>query len=729
MCNREFRGASLLLALLALVVPPGFAGPGELDVRFGTHGWRDVPEMSSIAAAVALPDGSVVVVGSKWPSGDGLVNPFPDLQVSRIDAAGRTLWTMSPGIGYAGTAIRLPTGRILVANGGYSDEGASQIVALLENGEVDTGFGSQGRITLQRSQLVSGAGLTHGSVSFSSMREMTDGSILVAALVSNDTIPTPWDPATQGVVFRMGSNGALLDPPRPADLLFQQRFAALAQPTGDGRSLVLANTGCCEDLRGLLLSRDASGALEESPASRDSALSLGALAFDEANRRFYALGRWNSNSVLVAGDAAGALDTSFGTDGTGRVAFPLAPDYESVGLLVDEDASVVTFRMLEDGFSRDVDLRVTPRAQFFVGRRNVSGLPDPRIDSSVAVPLADQETGATASILRVAPGTGGFAWVSATVDHSDISYGPGTGVLIPQARLAKLQLGRGSGAGTLGFQVSSIRIAEQGSAQSVRVVRSGGSSGAVSVRYAVTSLPAGAGDLKSTSGTLAWADGDATARTIEIQAQDDALLEGEERYSFGLLDPAGGAEIAGVPLVATIEDDEALALLAAEARSTGIFAGQTAEFVLRLRRPVSGPVTVTALIADSVDANDWPRHTGKNSSGWVRQTVGWSAGDTGERVVRLPTNGVGDSMYSADLYLRLATVAGLVRQTADVGSFAVGSRVAVSGGQPPPPVLDSTPTLRAATGSGSGGGGIDVWALVSLFLLFLRRNLPIGVRR
>jgi hypothetical protein len=77
----------------------------------------------------------------------------------------------------------------------------------------------------------------------------------------------------------------------------------------------------------------------------------------------------------------------------------------------------------------------------------------------------------------------------------------------------------------------------------------------------------------------------------------------------------------------------------------------------------------------------------------------------------------------------LATVAGLVRQTADVGSFAVGSRVAVSGGQPPPPVLDSTPTLRAATGSGSGGGGIDVWALVSLFLLFLRRNLPIGVRR
>jgi len=250
------------------------------------------------------------------------------------------------------------------------------------------------------------------------------------------------------------------------------------------------------------------------------------------------------------------------------------------------------------------------------------------------------------------------------------------------------------------------------------------------VRYVVTS-PTAAGDLKTTSGTLTWPDGDATSRVIAIEAQDDALLEGEEGYTFSLLDPAGGVEIAAGSLVATIEDDEALALLTVEARSTRITAGQAAEFVLRLQRPVPGGVSVTALVGDSVDADGWPRYTGKNSSGWVRQTVGWNAGDTGERVIRLGTNQVRDSTYSIDLHLRLASAAGLVRQAADVGTSVVGSRVSVGGGTPPPaninpgvstgtpPVTASTP---AAANDSSGGGSVDVWALASLLLLLFRRN-------
>jgi len=731
-CNREFRRASLLPALLALVVPPVLAGPGELDVRFATHGWKDLPEMDSIVAAVPMPDGSVIVAGHKWPSGVGLINPHPVVQVQRIDSAGRTLWTKSPGEGYAGTAIRLQNGRILVASSSYSGDGAGRIVALLENGDLDIGFGTLGRTTLQSGQVVSGVGAFADAVAFLSMREMTDGNVLVAATVSNDNIPTAWDPATQAVVFRMASNGALLEQPRQGDLLFQQRHVALAQPVGEGRSLLLATNGCCTNLRGLLLSRDASGALDETPASRDSALSLGALAYDEANRRFYARGTWNSNSVLVAGDAAGAPDPSFGTDGTGRVSFPLATN-ESARLLVDEDGSVVTFRMLANMYSSDVALRATPRAQLFVGRRNASGLADPAIDGSAPVPLAEPEISATASNVQVAPGAAGLAWVTAEASHNETTYGPDVGAWFSGARLAKLQLGKGSGHGTVGFQVSSIRVAEQGPAQLVRVVRSGGSSGAVGVRYAVTSTPTGAGDLKTTSGSLTWPDGDATARTIEIEATDDVLLEGEERYTFTLLDPAGGVEIAGGPLVATIEDDDALALLTAEPRSARITAGQPAEFVLRLRRPVPGPVAVTALIGDSLDANDgWPRYTGRNNSGWVRQTVGWSAGDTGERVIRLGTNTNRDSTYSVDLHLRLSSSAGLVRQTADLGTSVVGSMVSVAGGTPPPGatitpgVTTSNPTVTtgipAANASRNGGGSLDLWALISLFLLIFRRN-------
>src|SRR4249920_3207709 len=101
---------------------------------------------------------------------------------------------------------------------------------------------------------------------------MTDGSLVVGATVSNDTVPSDFFLATQGVVFRLGWDGALLEPARQADLLLRERYAASALPLGDGRSLVLATNGCCRSLRGVLLSRDASGALAETPASHDSAL-------------------------------------------------------------------------------------------------------------------------------------------------------------------------------------------------------------------------------------------------------------------------------------------------------------------------------------------------------------------------------------------------------------------------------------------------------------------------
>jgi hypothetical protein len=125
-----------------------------------------------------------------------------------------------------------------------------------------------------------------------------------------------------------------------------------------------------------------------------------------------------------------------------------------------------------------------------------------------------------------------------------------------------------------------------------------------------------------------------------------------------------------------------------------------------------------ALVGDSVDANgDWPLYTGANNSGWVRQTVGWNAGETGERAIRLPTNQVLDRNYSVDLHLRLASAAGIVRQTANVGAAAVGAKVSVAGGQLPPPVTTSSPP---GTDTKQGGGSLDAWALISLILLIFR---------
>ena len=64
-----------------------------------------------------------------------------------------------------------------------------------------------------------------------------------------------------------------------------------------------------------------------------------------------------------------------------------------------------------------------------------------------------------------------------------------------------------------------------------------------------------------TAGTLTWADGDASPRTISLVPVDDAETEGEERFRVRLSEPTGGAGL-GVPEIeVTIEDDEALRAL------------------------------------------------------------------------------------------------------------------------------------------------------------------------
>ena len=122
--------------------------------------------------------------------------------------------------------------------------------------------------------------------------------------------------------------------------------------------------GCCSSIPARIAAvHGRVGGAAETPSSRDSALSLGEndgwvsmgdMAYDDVNRRFFALGTWNSNTVLVAGDATGTLDPSFGADGTGRVAFPLSRSVasglqETAGLLVDEYGSVATFRAPSGG--------------------------------------------------------------------------------------------------------------------------------------------------------------------------------------------------------------------------------------------------------------------------------------------------------------------------------------------------------------------------------------------
>lgn len=92
----------------------------------------------------------------------------------------------------------------------------------------------------------------------------------------------------------------------------------------------------------------------------------------------------------------------------------------------------------------------------------------------------------------------------------------------------------------------------EGGAVAVIVVRTGGAKGAVGVGYATAPGTAASGaDFAPASGTLSWADGDASARTIAIALADDTLVEGTETFTVTLSSPTGGATL-GSPAAATV---------------------------------------------------------------------------------------------------------------------------------------------------------------------------------
>jgi hypothetical protein len=112
--------------------------------------------------------------------------------------------------------------------------------------------------------------------------------------------------------------------------------------------------------------------------------------------------------------------------------------------------------------------------------------------------------------------------------------------------------------GTITFAETSAEVVESAGVATIPIQRSGGTTGAVSVAYAVAGGTATAGsDLESVSGVLTWADGESGSKSFQIPILDDPLAEGPETVVFTLSDAAGGAAL-GSPAstLLTIRDDD-----------------------------------------------------------------------------------------------------------------------------------------------------------------------------
>jgi parallel beta-helix repeat protein len=110
----------------------------------------------------------------------------------------------------------------------------------------------------------------------------------------------------------------------------------------------------------------------------------------------------------------------------------------------------------------------------------------------------------------------------------------------------------------LQFSKAKYTVKENKNTVTITITRTDGSSGAVSVDYATSDETATAGsDYTETSGTLNWADGDASKKTFTVDIIDDSEVEGDETLILSLGNVTGGAGL-GTPdtAVLTITDND-----------------------------------------------------------------------------------------------------------------------------------------------------------------------------
>lgn len=174
---------------------------------------------------------------------------------------------------------------------------------------------------------------------------------------------------------------------------------------------------------------------------------------------------------------------------------------------------------------------------------------------------------------------------SGTVAISDIS----NGLFLLKANTASLA----TSAGQIGFIGSAGTVAENAGTAVVRLQRSGGYMGAVSIQYTTSDGTATAGsDYSATTGTLTWPAGDASERSFTVPITSDAQTESDEALVVTLSNPDGGASIEGsATFNITITNDVGIAQPSVRGGGGGGAMGGDILLLLALlglaRRPIS----------------------------------------------------------------------------------------------------------------------------------------------
>lgn len=268
-------------------------------------------------------------------------------------------------------------------------------------------------------------------------------------------------------------------------------------------------------------------------------------------------------SNITSIQAVGRLDTFPGDDGNAFVgAWGVYPFFHSGSIAVSDIDS--GFYMVAD---RTLDV---PEGRFAFSTQSYGGEEGGQLQIAVSrlggasgiVSVAYEIRQASATASDVSGGSGVLNWGNGdaadkiiTLDlQSDANanegleqlfvklFAPTGGATLDVPNVTSVYVGEAAAAATVGFAEAQVQTTERGFAMAVAVVhRSGSANGGVGVNYAVSGGDAIAGvDFQgASSGSINWADGDATPKWIEFAIVDDGNGEADEFFELTLSNSSG----------------------------------------------------------------------------------------------------------------------------------------------------------------------------------------------
>jgi len=410
---------------------------------------------------------------------------------------------------------------------------------------------------------------------------------------------SPRNGSYRTVAFRLQADGAL-DTTFGTDGFFEFTFAELGERQM-ARSVVLDDTGRIviagsKDDQAIVFRLLPDGSLDASFGT--SGIFAGPDTFDFSDdasgaRTLMLRTTTGGYRVTVSNPAGcqvfaltadGAVDEGFGTAGIATVNAPagattacnaLAPGAAD-SLLVAGSASGSGFaaRLLADGqqdpgFSAGVVADALADAtavaaggdgSVVVAGTGVSGASIMRLQASGELDVLFGNGGSTLIDLQSATGT-------RTAVHDMLVGGDGSVLAAGGEHRANnafvvrlLGNGGGNSPGVLGITEQDTVTTAEGAAEIVvRVRRTGGASGSVSVGYQTLQRGSGGAnpgeDYEHTAGTLTWGDGDTSEQQVHVPILADDVTETPEFFDVELLAPEGGAGLGTTRAAVQIDAD------------------------------------------------------------------------------------------------------------------------------------------------------------------------------